>query len=702
MFSENGGHAAGGMRRGLPAAALAGLFAGLAVAMRELLIIITWGHLRRLASLLRESSFVVLACVAIGLVIGIMLALLLPLLRRFTARFTAGQTLPWTAMGLGLLAAVALGVRALTASDVANIWLDITVVALALLALSPQEGEGHETTRWTVRAGLGLLTVTVVFFGGNTLVNDINPIALRAVGYLVLAPAAAALGFALYRWSGRPVASVAVRWGSGGLVATIGVAVIVPALVLMAWHYREQTTKLERKINAMPAHPAQAPDRPNIILISVDTLRGDAPGYAGGAARTPTMDALASESFVFTRAYSVAPWTRPSFASFFSSLYPSEMGVARIRGFEAHGAEIIPFRWREEPQTLTEVLHDAGYRTAAVITNGQLVHEAAADQGFDFFYNCKLDAAPELPTLGLSLLLRPPRDRYDYERADYVAKIAKRVIPRITDRPLLLWLHYMDPHYPYDPPGLAPAHQVHDDKADVIARLAVRSGPEMQRFIDAYRAEVEFCDRWLNSVVRTLQQSGLWEDSIIVFWSDHGEEFWEHGSWEHSHTLFNELLHVPLLIHLPGQSDQRVITAPVSLLDVMPTLLDLVECAGPQMRGRSLAPLLTEGGRVPAEFRIFLEVCAWGTIRKGLMTERYKLIYDVYHDRFSLYDLLKDPGELHDIWGTARAPDTTDLERELLDWTDRSLSTMASYEQTTRGHLSPEVRRQLRDMGYIQ
>jgi arylsulfatase A-like enzyme len=271
-------------------------------------------------------------------------------------------------------------------------------------------------------------------------------------------------------------------------------------------------------------------------------------------------------------------------------------------------------------------------------------------------------------------------------------------------RPAFIWLHYMDPHFPYDPPTLDPAQRIHhEEKASVIARLSTRSTAAMAHYVEAYNAEVEYFDHWLGNVIEMLKQNGLWDSAIVVFWSDHGEEFWEHGSWEHGHSLYDELLHVPLMIHMPGQTDGERVSQPVSLLDVMPTLLDLAGISGPdEMRGRSLAPTLAVPPDTLDPMHLFLEACSWGDIRKGLFTGRYKLIYDLYHDRFSLYDLQDDPGELHDIFGTEMAPDTRELEKALLEWTDYSLALMQQRVETGREELSPEARQHLRDMGYIQ
>ncbi len=224
------------------------------------------------------------------------------------------------------------------------------------------------------------------------------------------------------------------------------------------------------------------------------------------------------------------------------------------------------------------------------------------------------------------------------------------------------------------------------------------------RAINAYTAEIEYWDHWLGEVIATLKTEKLWDSSIIVFWSDHGEEFWEHRGELHGHSLYNELLHVPLLIHLPGQIESKRIKQPVTLLDVMPTLLELYDLKGPDgLRGRSLVPVLKEGRGDLEPLEAYLEGCFLGDVRKGLLTNRYKLIYNVPKDSFSLYDQRSDPGEQHNIYGTPLAPDTRATEHKLLEWTDLSLAMMNEYVRTTRvKEPSPGIRERLKDLGYIQ
>jgi len=188
----------------------------------------------------------------------------------------------------------------------------------------------------------------------------------------------------------------------------------------------------------------------------------------------------------------------------------------------------------------------------------------------------------------------------------------------------------------------------------------------------------------------------------VVFWSDHGEEFWEHDGWEHGHSLYDEVVRVPLLIHMPGQTRPRRLSTPVSLLDVMPTLLREAGVDAPDdIEGRELQPAMA--GENPGEFRTWLEACSYCSIRKALVTDRYKLIFDTYDEKFELYDLQTDPSELNNLFGTPAAPDTAQMESDLRAWTEESLSRMQGYAgQAGAAEVDSDARESLRDMGYIQ
>lgn len=687
-------------RPGLATGALAGLIGGLAVAVRDVLVPLGWSDLREPARVLRESGMYFGAAALVGIVLGLAAVLVLPLLLRVSMRAlrAEGSAVGGIAAFLGLVALLAIVARSLVASPVAQSWLEISVVTVAMLALSQATGRSAPATvAWMAAVGGGVLATEVAFFSGQGLVNDLSPALLRGLGYAAISVVALMLGVGAWRLLWCRLVRAAQWLGAVGGAIAAAALVLLPAGALTAWELSLEGGQLSRQTAALGEHDGN-PGAPNIILISIDTLRADAPGFMGGEARTPTLDALAAQSTVFERAYSVAPWTRPSFAAFFSSLYPSEMGVARLRT-----AGETPVQWQQAPTLLAEALQAAGYTTAGIVTNAHLRAEANANQGFEVYHFTGSERPAPLPAAARALVLMPPEMNIDeYERADVVQRNAARVLPQLKGRPLLLWLHYLDPHHAYDSPDAPPESRVNTPIEDLVMSFVMNSAPEIQTIRAAYTAEIEYCDRWLGQTVRTLQDAGLWQDAIVVLWSDHGEEFWEHGGFEHGHSLYDEQLHVPFAIRVPGQTAGQVVRAPVSLLDAMPTILDLTQVRGPEgMRGRSLRPVLEDPGARLPELRVFAEACHRGPEQKALLTERYKLIYNVYLDRFELYDLQADPGELHDLYGRPGAPDTTAMEAELREFSDRSLAAMDATRDQAREDVPEEMREQLRDMGYV-
>lgn len=700
--------------------AAAGLFAGLLVAGREVALAETQSlWLSDLWSALPWHSLEILAYALLGTIAGILLALLLgSILRRARARDALGE-LPWfapvTAGGLILFFAGVYRAQSLAG------WPELLALVLIAIGVTLVLNERLDVAPVSraLASGLGILVGEFAFFLVADRIADAThrPVLMQAAAYLGAVVMAGLVGWTAARALGWIASRVSERWSERASSYGLAALMVIPVLIFSAAGIISLAVPRSMpQASAGEAAGVLDGPRPNVILISVDTLRADYLGYAGGPARTPNLDALAAESYVFENAYSVAPWTRPSFASLFSSRYPSEMGVARTRGVGgAKWDAPVPYRWADEPITLAEALRDAGYMTAAVVTNHQLAPDANADQGFQFFHHCSRTVgrdrehpdmarafAESMSILWGPLALKPSID--DMERAEIVTRAALDVIPWDDASPMLSWLHYMDPHEPYDPPSILEERRVDPPKYATMAGAVNRSGPERQAFIDAYVAEIEYNDEWVGSLLRQLKSEGLWDSSIIVFFSDHGEEFWEHGKWEHGQSLHPEVCRVPLLIHLPGQDTGDHLGDPVTLLDVMPTVLDLCDVGGPDgMRGRSLTPVLGEGDGDLEDLRAFMEGCLWGEPRKALLTDRYRLELNLYSNEFSLYDLAVDPGERHNIYGTPLAPDTTEMERELLDWTEKSLARMDQYVAKQGAEdVPPEVLERLRDMGYIQ
>ncbi|MBD3291876.1 MAG: sulfatase-like hydrolase/transferase, partial [Armatimonadia bacterium] len=579
------------------------------------------------------------------------------------------RDLPWTVVAVALPVAASV-VSALVSrhvgSDVGFLWGWLAVLWL-LLALSgvlfcpgnaPLRGAGVAVAFGVLATVTGMALGLRFFSPGMTV--------LIAIAAIVLGAAVGLAAHALGRLLGRLPA-----WPArAGVVA--GVVAIFTGVVFatVAAHDQEQ----------WPEAQSTNSDQLSVILISVDTLRADTVGYSGMSdVRTPNIDRLAGESYVFTRALAPSPWTRPSFAAVMSSRYPHEMGVARARGFEGAGTGSTPFVWRTDRDLLAEVLHDAGYATAAVVTNPNLKPEAASDQGCGLYRHVVLPPAPGDTRLaqGLAALSVLPRQLSatldDRERAQHVTETLHRLRPaRVTD-PTMVWVHYMDPHDPYDSPDAPLELRCEPPLASTVAGWANGGAADRLALLEAYRLEAEYFDKWLGTLIADLDEAGLWDNSVVVFWSDHGEEFWEHDGWQHGHTLYQELMHVPMMIHLPGQEEGAMIHDRVSLLDIMPTVLELCEQAQPEgLRGMSLVPLL-EGGSLPPR-RIMLEGCTHGSIRKGVVDGDLKLIYDAQTEMFELYDLAADPTERNNLYGLPNAPDVVDLEQYLVDWSANALA----------------------------
>ncbi len=685
----------------------AGAIAGLLMSWRAIAMIIGAASSSSPLANVAWPSLMVVAYVAAGMLLGAAAATVLALVLRRGGGLQASSGVVAAVAGAGVVILLA-GALA-TEEPIPGVveLLALTLLALAGLAVVPRPSDDADrAVSMLLRTLVGALLGVLVIFGLSGSVGQVATSRVGLAGMILLA-GLVALGFMIAH---QRAARKTPRGGGIVLGVGAGIVVMLAALAVIQW-----VGGLPAAVEPVTKPDAQA-DAPSVILISVDTLRADAVGYAGGAARTPNLDRLAQEASVFTRAYSTAPWTRPSFASFFASRYPSELGVARSLGLSGESCEITPYVWRTDAPTGTEQFQEAGYATAAVVTNWNLTEEAGSSRGFDsFLHVSQAMLSPRLRERSLSMIddllgplapegLHHAHDLNELERADDVQTGARAMIRALTDRPALLWVHYMDPHEPYDAPDADAELQIVPEKAETMAGLSVRTAPERERYERAYAAEVEYFDRWLGVLVEDLKAAGLWEDSLIVFWSDHGEEFWDHGGWEHGHTLYNELLHVPLMIRPPGATDATTVTAPVSLLDVMPTVLEMSGLRPDErMRGRSLVPLLHGRSGELDDFELCLESCVWGSVRKGVMSERYKLIHDLSNDSYELYDLAEDPREQHNVMRLVDTPEVDRLTKRLDAFTEMSLSAMAGHagEDAASG-LSPEVRDRLRDMGYIQ
>lgn len=353
---------------------------------------------------------------------------------------------------------------------------------------------------------------------------------------------------------------------------------------------------------------ARLPRRPNIVLITIDTLRADHLGSYGYArADTPVLDALARDGVRFSEVIAQAPLTLPSHASIFTGLTPPRHGVRN------NPDSVVP----ASIPTLAERFHAAGYATAAFVSGFPLHKRFGLARGFDVYD----DRFPR----GDGSSAAPFTER----RADQtVAAVRAWFSSRNRDVPFFLWVHLFDPHRPYDPPE-----------------------PFRSRFADApYDGEIAFVDAQIGELRHTLSNGGA--DTIVVVASDHGEGLNEHGEPTHGLFVYDSTIRVPLIVAAAGLAAGRVVATPVRLVDVPPTLLELAALAPlPQIDGRSLAPALGSRAATLTPEPAYVEslfgrlCCGWAPLH-GWRDGRWMFI-DAPEPE--LYDVTDDPIEQHNV-----------------------------------------------------
>jgi len=354
------------------------------------------------------------------------------------------------------------------------------------------------------------------------------------------------------------------------------------------------------------AVPSTAVSNYNVIMVCFDTVRVDHLGFYGHENDTsPYLDSLATESWVFENAVAPSATTRMSLAAIFSGRYSS--GVVWTDGARVEDVS-------EDNVFLAEILDDAGYQTFGVVDEWLPRFVPTMRQGFS-----KYESAYRVGTW-----------RESGHRAGpfIAAKALTMMVGRDLAKPYFLYLHYEAPHHPY---------QHH---------------PEVREFgqgvTDGYDSEIAYADHHLGLLMSIFEAEGWLENTVLVFFSDHGEEFREHGQSYHSRALYEESLRVPLLVHVPGQAPGRF-DGRVSLIDILPTLLDLTGHADENLslHGRSLLHR-TLGDDPGAERQILSELVV-GAGRPDELTalyyEDHKLIWNVSTGEMELFDLDADPAE---------------------------------------------------------
>lgn len=422
--------------------------------------------------------------------------------------------------------------------------------------------------------------------------------------------------------------------------------------------------------------------QPNVILLSIDTLRSDHLGlYGYGKPTSPFLDRFASESVVFQRAVAQAPETLPSHMAIMTSLFP---GVHRMVKASP------PSRLSSTLPVWSQIMKSIGYQTAGYTSGAEVSPIYGFNRGMEV-YSSK------------------------WERSEIAFnKKGVRWIARTMGHPFFLFLHTYDVHTPYEPP---PPYDTMFGSTDFKSRdEAAKKGMDaLTRFnrnqkVALYDGEIRYVDSQIQRFMSRLKELDVYDNSLIIIASDHGEEFMEHGRLaRHGHTLYNELLFVPLIIKFPkGKWGGTVINDPVESVDIMPTVLDFLETPSPKhIQGISLLNAIKNGGSpsTPAVKKrsVFSERLIQGSdleVSVQTLTEKY------YHrvvqsDEF--YDISKDPLEQKNISGTRKNSELIFQNRiKSFKRKNKNLYSLSSgSSDAIQPEMDKETEDQLRALGYL-
>lgn len=439
--------------------------------------------------------------------------------------------------------------------------------------------------------------------------------------------------------------------------------------------YRLRLARTTALLSVLVALAGCGRSRPwNVVLFTFDTTRADFIGcYGKENARTPNLDKMAAEGYLFEHNYTSNPVTQAAHSTILTGVYPMVHGV-RDNTF---------FHLPDSQQTLAELLSAEGYATAAAIGGFPLTKEFGTAQGFDLYDD---DLTADRRDHRGRPVQRTRRTWYDERPAGHVNDA---ILPWLRetatkgDKPFFFWLHYWDPHEPH----IAPP-------------------PYGQLFAhEPYSGEIAYADENLGTILRELEKLGELDRTLIVMTSDHGEGRLEHNEMTHAFLAYDPTIRVPLILQVPGRAGGVRVSERVGTVDIVPTVLDLLGFDLPDhLQGRSLGPLTREqsepGEEAPANRRDYYSESMSPRLSHGVGELRvlfrgpYKYIHGPRSELFNLDD---DPAELNDL-SAAMARETEQLEGALQSF----VTAHASASAADAAHeASEETRRQLAALGYL-
>ncbi|UCF43534.1 MAG: sulfatase [Planctomycetota bacterium] len=397
----------------------------------------------------------------------------------------------------------------------------------------------------------------------------------------------------------------------------------------------------------------------NILLISIDTCRPDHLScYGYPRQTTPNIDQLARESVLFKNAISPVPITFPAHCSMLIGTIPPHHGVHGNIGWQLDKSNL----------TLAEILHSKGYTTGAIVSSFVMDARFGLDQGFEVYDDFYDD-------------FRAPKGsgRDSNERkAEHASRAASSWLEEYQNEPFFLFLHYYDPHFPYDPP---------EPFASAFAD-------------DLYAGEIAYTDKCIGQVIKKLKELDLYDSTLLIITTDHGESRDEHGEFSHGYFIYHSTLEVALIIKVPGRPKGKKVDGVVGLVDIVPTICGMLGVTPPSpVHGRDLSPFLTKKRKIKKDERYVY--CESLTSQRygcnpllGLVSDHWKYIQA---PRQELYDLNKDPNESQNL--ADENPAVTRLMRNNLKFALED--NVLTNRPDSRSVLDSESRKRLESLGYV-
>jgi arylsulfatase A-like enzyme len=497
---------------------------------------------------------------------------------------------------------------------------------------------------------------------------------------------------------------VSMRRGHSLSLVIVSLVILISSAILLLGDF--SAASIKRKESPLPSDSGKS-DRDNVILITIDTQRADYLGcYDNDIVMTESLDTFAREGVRFDYCIAQSSLTLPSHASIMTSTYPFYHGV-RINGVPA-GSGLL---------TLAEVLQENGFRTAAFVSAFVLDHSFGLDQGFEsydgnfgrlqfYFLSRILERSPSYKLLNAFDLLQ--KDMLQ-RRAD---KTTRQVLTWIDDHQaenFFVWIHYFDPHGPWDPP--APYDTLYEDQIDqqiegeaqIITLHETKTIPwvEIERMKSLYMGEVSYMDNYFHQIRAELIRLNLLENTLVVITADHGESFAENNYFGHGGSVNDPSIRVPLIFSRPGRIQAGVVVEGLcESIDIMPTILDYLGLeALPEIHGRTLLPFL-EGEAMISDRSGYSEAMGSGDEKRSiwsLVRSDWKFVYNPWEDKGELFSLEGNNREEENL-AIAYPERVADMKAELLS----VVETLSPPDSPRTGEVRPEAEDALRALGYVQ